>query len=175
MSEEEEDEFDEDEVREALRAVHAGEIELSHVLSLAIASFDLEKPLVPEEVSMAIAAKFEMDRDVANGGLDQVAWNHGLEATRAYANAFRAVGAIENADVLDRLASALEEYEKKHTREAISKDPVQHFLAYRKSVSGPFFGIPEPGDELAEVLIEYVLDHASAVPPADTPLVRKAQ
>jgi len=149
---------EEDEIRDAIAAVKAGEATLSHVLCLANAS------LLPEEVDDAIEAKFAMDGDVANGGLDQVAWNQGVDAARAYAKAFRAVGAIENADVLDRLAGALEEYETKHSKEDIAKDAVKHFLAYRRSVSGPEFGIPEPGDELAEVLVEYVIARASTLP-----------
>jgi hypothetical protein len=149
---------EEDEIQEALDAVHAGEATLSHVLCLANAS------LVRKEVEDAIDAKYAMDGDVANGGMDQVAWNQGLDAARAYANAFRAVGAIENADLLDRLADALADYESKHSKEEIAKEPVRHFLGYRKSVSGPEFGIPEPGDELAEVLVEYVIAHASELP-----------
>jgi hypothetical protein len=153
MSEEEDDE-----IQEALDAVHAGEATLSDVLSLANAS------LLPKEVDDAIDAKYAMDGDVANGGLDQVAWNQGADAAREYAKAFRGVGAIENADVLDRLAVALGDYEAKHSKEEIAENPVKHFLAYRKSVSGPEFGIPEPGDELAEVLVEYVISRASELP-----------
>jgi hypothetical protein len=149
---------EEDEIREALAAVHAGEATLSHVLCLANAS------LLPKEVDDAIEAKFAMDGDVVNGGLDQVAWNQGRDAARAYASAFRAVGAIENADVLDRLATALADYESKHSKEEIAKEPVRHFLAYRRSVSGPELGIPDPGDELAEVLVEFVIARASALP-----------
>ena len=148
----------EDEIREALAAGRAGEATLSHVLCLATAS------LLPKEVDDAIDAKYAMDGDVANGGLDQVAWNQGVDAARAYAKAFRAVGAIENADVLDRLADALADYETKHSKEEIAKEPVRHFLAYRRSVSGPEFGIPEPGDELAEVLVEYVTARADELP-----------
>ena len=149
---------EEDEIREALAAVHAGEATLAHVLCLANAS------LLPKEVDDAIEAKFAMDGDVANGGLDQVAWNQGADAAREYAIAFRTVGAIENADVLDRLATALADYESKHSKEDIAKDPVRHFLAYRGSVSGPEFGIPEPGDELAEALVEYVIARAGELP-----------
>ena len=149
---------EEDEIREAIAAVRSGEATLSHVLCLANAS------LLPQEVEDAIDAKYAMDGDFANGGLDQVAWNQGADAAREYAKAFRTVGAIENADVLDRLASALSDYESKHSKEEIAKDPVKHFLAYRRSVSGPELGIPEPGDELAEVLVEYVIARASELP-----------
>jgi hypothetical protein len=168
------DEISDDEIRDALRAIHAGDARLKHVLCLGAASHDFETPLMLAEVIEAIAVKYEIDGDVANGGLDQVAWNHGVEATRAYATAFRAVGAIENADVLDRLATTLVEYQDKHG-DQIAKDPVKHFLAYRRAVGGPEFGIPEHGDELAEVVLEYVIARAATLPAADAPLVRKPQ
>jgi hypothetical protein len=173
VSSDDEDDITEDEIREALRAIHAGKPRLSHVLCLAAVSDEYTTSLMPEEVIDAISAKYAMDGDVANGGLDQLAWNQGVEFARELARSFRAVGAIENADVLDMLAKALEEYETKNSPEAISKEPVRHFLAYRKKVGGPEFGIPEHGNELAEVLIEWVLDHAGRIPAADAKLVRK--
>ena len=169
------EEITEEEIRAALAAVHSGDASLSDVLCLAAASDEWEPALVPSEVVDAVAAKYQMDGDVANGGLDQLAWNQGVEAARAYASALRAVGAIENADVLDRLASDLEKYEKKHSRKSISADPIKHFLAYRKSVGGPEFGIPEHGDELAEVVVEYVIAHAKSIPTAKAKLGRKDQ
>lgn len=172
---EEEEDISEDEIRAALRAVHSGDARLSHVLCLAAASDDFTTPLVPDEVLDAIGAKYAMDADVANGGLDQLVWNQGPEAARVLAGYLRAVGAIENADVLDRLASALDDYEAKSSPETIAKDPVRHFLAYRRKVGGPEFGIPEHGSELAEVLVEWVVERANKVPAADAKLVRKAQ
>lgn len=165
----------EDDVRAALRALRAGdEASLGDVLTLVMASPDYASPLVPQETIDAVYAKYEMDRDVANGGMDQVAWNHGSSLTRAYAVAFRTVGAIENADLLDRLASAVEQYRAEHG-DAIAEDPVRHFLAYRKSVGGPFFQIPDPGEELVEPVVEYMIEHASELPDPDGELPRKSQ
>ena len=168
---------DED-VRAALRSLRDGaEASLGDVLTLVVASPAYAVPLVPQEAIDAVAAKYAMDRDVANGGMDQVAWNHGHERARAYARSFRAVGAIENADLLDRLAAALEAYRAAHGDDAIAADPVTHFLAYRRSVGGPSFQIPEPGDELAEPLLEHVLERASAgaLPDPDGELPRKPE
>jgi Domain of unknown function (DUF4375) len=166
----------EEDVRAALRALRAGdEASLGDVLTLVVASPDYAIPLVPQEALDAVYAKYAMDRDVANGGMDQVAWNHGHELARTYAKAFRAVGAIENADLLDRLAAALESYYAEHGSDAIGADPVKHFHAYRRSVDGPSFRIPEPSDELAEPLLEFVLERASALPDSDGELPRKPQ
>jgi hypothetical protein len=80
-----------------------------------------------------------------------------VDATRAIAAAFRKVGAIENADLLDRLARELEAYQAEV--KDLADDPVRRFLDYRKRVGGPYFGLPEPGDELAEALVEYAHEH----------------
>jgi hypothetical protein len=162
-------------VRDALRSLRDGnEASLRDVLTLLSASPNYANPLLPRAAIDAVDAKFEMDGDVANGGMDQVAWNHGHQRARSYAVAFRTVGAIENADLLDRLATAVEHYRDQHG-DAIAGDPVRHFLAYRKLVGGPFFQIPEPGDELAEPLVEYVLEHASELPDPDGELPRRSQ
>jgi hypothetical protein len=163
---------EDDEVREALRAIASGHATLGHVLCLAGASDDYTTPLVAEIVLDAIGAKLEMDADVANGGLDQLVWNGGAEYARAISSCLAAVGAVENAEVLGRLATALDDYIGKNG-DAIAKDPVKHFLAYRRAVGGPEFGIPEHGDELAEALVEYVLEHKDAFPSPDAPLARK--
>ncbi len=169
------DETDPQEVIDALRRLRDGseEASLGDVLTLCFANDEYDVRLVPQEAIDAVMSKYAMDRDVANGGMDQVAWNHGPENTRLYARSFRAVGAIENANLLDRLATSLEEYYATHGDEAIHADVVQHFHAWRKSQGGPFFGIPEPGDELAEPLIEFVLERASSLPDPDGPLPRK--
>jgi hypothetical protein len=171
----EDDDFDPEEVREALRVLRAGgeDASLGHVLTLVIAADRYAVPIVPPEAIAAVDAKYSMDRDVANGGMDQVVWNHGEELARAYASAFRAVGAIENADLLDRLAGELERYRGEVTDAAISSDPVKHFLAYRAAVGGPFFGIPEPGDELAEAVLEFVIERGTTLPDPDQPLPAK--
>src|SRR5262245_5047058 len=155
MSDDEDDEKVSDEdIREACSAIKGGkEITLRHILTLVGASFERERPFAPPAVTDAVAAKWECDRDFANGGADQFAWNHGAEATREVAAAFRKVGAIENADLLDRLARELESYQSEV--KDLADDPVRRFLEYRKRVGGPFFGLPEPGDELAEALVEY--------------------
>lgn len=167
------DDTSDQEVRDALRSLRIGaEPSLRDVLTLISASPAYAVSLVPRAAIDAVAAKFEMDGDIANGGMDQVAWNHGPERTRSYAAAFRCVGAIENADLLDRLAATLEHYHQTHA-DAIAEAPVRHFLAYRNLVGGPFFQIPEPGDELAEPLVEYVLEHASELPDPDGELPRR--
>ena len=159
MSDDEDDEKISDEsIREACSAIKGGqEITLRHVLTLAAASFERERPFAPEAVTDAVAAKWECDADFANGGADQFVWNHGVEAARASAAAFRKVGAVENADLLDRLARELEAYSSEV--KDLADDPVRRFLEYRKRVGGPYFGLPEPGDELAEVLVEYAHEH----------------
>jgi hypothetical protein len=167
------DEITDDEVRDALRALRSGDVTLPHILCLAITSDEFESPLIGAEVVEAVGAKYEMDGDVANGGLDQLVWNNGVEYARALARSLRAVGAIENADVLDRLASALDDYLAKNTSEAIATDAVKHFLAYRRGVGGPEFGIPDHGEELAEALVEYVIERKDSLPNPDAPLVRK--
>jgi hypothetical protein len=170
------DETDPQEVIDALRRLRDGseDASLGDVLTLCFANDEYDVQLVPQEAIDAIMSKYAMDRDVANGGMDQVAWNHGVENTRLYAKSFRAVGAIENADLLDRLATSIEAYFATHGNDAITGDLVHHFIAWRKSMGGPSFGIPEPGDELAEPLIEFVLEHASSLPDPDGPLPRKA-
>jgi hypothetical protein len=168
----EHEEHDPEEVRDALRVLRAGgeDASLGHVLTLVVAADHYAVPIVPPEAIAAVGAKYAMDRDVANGGMDQVVWNHGDETARGYAAALRAVGAIENADLLDRLAAELARYRAEVTDAAISAEPVKHFLAYRTAVGGPSFGIPEPGDELGEALLEYVLERADHLPDPDGPL-----
>jgi hypothetical protein len=164
---------DDQQVRDALRSLRDGsEASLDDVLTLLAASPEYAITLVPRAAVDAVDAKFEMDRDVANGGMDQVAWNHGPQRARSYAAAFRTVGAIENADLLDRLAAAVEHYRQLHADD-VAEDPVRHFLAYRKLVGGPVFQIPDPGDELAEPLVEYVIEHASELPDPDGDLPRR--
>ena len=164
MSDDEE-RVSEEEVRAALRAVRSADgPSLSDVLLLVNASLEREAPLVPQPVTDAVCAKFATDRDFANGGADQFAWNHGAEVTQRVAAAFRAVGAIENGDLLARLADELEAYQKEVGEEG---DVVRLFLGSRKRVGGPFFRIPEPDEELAEALLEYVVEHAAELPDPD--------
>jgi hypothetical protein len=180
MADDSDDDLDADDdapekVVAALRSLRdaSEDVSLSEVLTLVFANDDYEVQLVPQEAIDAVMAKYAMDRDIANGGLDQVAWNHGVETTRGYAKSFRAVGAIENAQLLDRLATSVEEYFATHGEAAITSDLVHHFITWRKSMGGPAFGIPEPGHELAEPLLEFVLERASSLPDPDGPLPMK--
>ena len=149
-----------DDVREALHRLKTDdeEVGIGDVLTL------YSRKLLPAIASDAIDAVYATRRDVNNGGMDQVAWNHGVEQTRAYATAWNAIGAIENARLCERLASALEAYHSAHDEAAIAADPVTHFIAFRKSVGGPAFSIPEPIGEVSEALLEYVLERASTLP-----------
>ena len=72
-------------------------------------------------------------------------------------------------------AAALERYRAEHGDDAIAADPVAHFLAYRRSVGCPAFQIPAPGDELAEPLVEFVLERPGSLPDPEGELPRKAQ
>jgi len=158
------------EVRAALRALGGGEASLEDVLTLVNASLEREVELVPRPVIDAAIAVWESARDFFNGGADQFCWNHGVEATRQAAAAFSAVGGIENGELLARLADELEAFRAEHGDEAIGADPVTTFLAYRRRVDGPFFGLPEPKEELGVALVEYVVEHADALPDPEGPL-----
>jgi len=148
------------EIKSALSAIRSEEEpNLSDVLLLVNAGYEYETLYVPEAVRDAAVGKWETDRDFANGGMDQFVWNNGIENARWVANAFRAIGAIENADLVDRLANELEDYFKKHPPGKVSEDSVQHFMAYRRNVDGPYFDCPDPGEEIAEALLEFVVAH----------------
>lgn len=150
------------EINEAIANIRAGEgASLSDVLCLVSASFERDEPVAPQPLIDAVVAKYETDRDYANGGADQFVWNRGAELARRFGDAWRAVGAVENGDLLVRLAWELDNYRTEVGDEAIADDPVRRFLEYRKRVSGPFFGIPEPDEELAEALVEWAIEHAS--------------
>jgi hypothetical protein len=150
------------EIRDAIEALRSDpEPSLSDVLTLVAAGLDDEKLYVPEAVQKAVVAKWQTDRDFANGGMDQFVWNHGVEEARWVAGSFRAVGAIENADLIDRLATELESFLKEVSQEEVSADSVRRFLDYRKRVEGPYFDCPDPGDEVGEALTEYLIAHHS--------------
>ena len=154
-----------DEIREATDKIRAGsEVELGDVLCLVSASFERDHPVAPQPLIDAVIAKYETDRDYANGGADQFVWNNGAGLARQFGEAWRAVGAVENGDLLVRLADELDAYRAEVSDDDISADPVKRFLEYRKRVDGPYFGIPEPGDELAEVLVEWAIEHAAEIP-----------
>jgi len=163
----------EQEVRDALRALRDDdEPSLDHVLTLVVASVLHEKALVPGEVVDAISAQWAIEDDLANGGMDQVVWNIGHERARQVARSFRAVGAIENADLVDRLSAVLEQQQQQPDGDA---EPVTRFMAFRRAVSGPFFGVPELEAELGEVVLEFVLERVDSLPDPDGPLGRRAQ
>lgn len=158
-------EITESEIREAADKIRSGaDVDLSDVLCLVSASFERDQPVAPDALIEAVIAKHETDRDYANGGADQFVWNHGAEIARRYGEAWRRVGAIENGDLLVRLAGELDAHMSEVGDESMSDDPVRRFLEYRKRVSGPFFGIPEPGEELAEALVEWAIEHADEIP-----------
>jgi hypothetical protein len=161
---------DED-VRDALRAVRSDEgPALRQILDLATASMQRSRPLVPQTVLDAVYCVYLTDRDVANGGLDQFVWNHGVEQARWVAASFRAVGALENADVLDVLAGELDSYQREVGDDATAADPVAQFLAFRRRGGGPYFPIPEIHEEVGESLIEHAIDHASEFADPEGPL-----
>jgi hypothetical protein len=126
--------------------------------------------LAPQSVLDAVFCVYLTDRDVANGGLDQFVWNHGVERARWVAASFRAVGALENADVLDMLAGELDSYQREVGEEAIGADPVDQFLAFRRRGGGPYFAIPEIREEVGESLIEHAIAHADEFADPDGPL-----
>jgi hypothetical protein len=161
---------DED-VRDALRAVRSDKgPELRQILDLATASMQRSGPLVPQTVLDAVYCVYLTDSDVVNGGLDQFVWNHGVEKARWVAASFRAVGALENADVLDVLAGELDSYQCGVGEDAIGADPVGQFLAFRRRGGGPYFAIPEIREELGESLIEHAIDHGSEFADPEGPL-----
>lgn len=166
-----------DEIRESLRRLRGADGEdeptLDDVITLWNAGPYREVKLLPAPAAHAIIAMLETQRDVNNGGMDQVVWNHGAAASRAYAEAWREVGMADNADLLVRLADSLEAYFARHGENAITDDLVHHFIAWRKSVGGPAFGIPDPSEEMTEPLLEYVIEHASELPDPDGELPRK--
>ena len=83
-SEDEAPELESDEeIRAALTALRGDEPSLRDILCLVNASYERRLDLVPRAVIEAVEAKWATDRDFANGGADQFAWNHGVETTRA--------------------------------------------------------------------------------------------
>ena len=160
------------EVRAALAAVRTPEVEISHVLTLASASEDYAVPLLPAAALDAVIAVWITLRDVGNGGMDQVVWNHGAESSKQYAAAWRTVGATENADLVDKLVAVLEDQLATSTDAQREADPIEHFLAFRRAVNGPSFGTPVPSEELGDPLLAYVLAHLDEVPLPDAPLPR---
>ena len=167
------DEITDEEIRDALRAIHAGDATLAQVLGLAVASDEFDPPLVPRAVIDAVGANTRwMATSPTAGSIS----SHGIKVRRRRARMARPFARsvpsrTRTSSTGSRRRST--HNESKHTREEIRKEAVKHFLAYRRSVGGPEFGIPEHGEELAEVLVEYVIAHASAIPAADAKLVRK--
>jgi len=165
----------EEEVRAALRSLRgAGEPALDDIMTLVNAGLGYSVSLVPSTVTEAVAVRFEIAGDLANGGMDQVAWNHGHQLARAYAESLRVVGAIENADLLERLAASLEAFLATHA-DGVAADPIGNFLAYRRLVGGPYFQVPDFDEELAECLIEHVLDRVSELPDPEGELPLKSR
>lgn len=149
------EEFDESELRSSLEAIRSQTAVFEDVETLAFASMSVEEVVVPKQIVDALLALFAIWDDDQNGGMDQVVWNHGIEGARFYAAAFDAVGAVENAELLARLADAVEP----HLAEK-SDEPVQAFQRFRKEVDGPFFGLPELHREAPEAVLEWSFEHA---------------
>lgn len=148
---------DDDEILEAIECIQLGTADFSDVMLLINASSERDEDIVPKVVMAAVFAKFSTDADFANGGADQFVWNHGFDTAREFGTAWRNIGACENGDLLIRLADTYKTY-----RESIGEETTtQHFLEYRKLVKGPYFGIPEPGEEIAEALVEWCIEHAA--------------
>jgi hypothetical protein len=165
------DSLSDEDIRDALRAVRSGEgPELGDVLHLVTASMQRSRPVAPQSVIDAVHGVYLTDRDVANGGLDQFVWNHGVERARWVAASFRAVGALENADVLDQLAGELDSYQLEVGVEPVRADPVEHFLAFRRRGGGPYFAIPEIREEVGESLIEHAIAHSDEFADPEGPM-----
>ncbi len=170
---------DED-IRAALRAIRSGdEPLLGKIADLVVASTQRPaspdaEPLAPQPLVDAVLGAWSAERDIANGGLDQYVWNHGVDESRRVAASFREVGALENADVIDMLADELERCRSEIGPDPISSDPVRHFLTFRRRGGGPFFAIPDLDDEIGEAIVEYVIAHAAEFPDPDGPLLRVA-
>lgn len=154
------DPISDDDIAKALDAILGATADLGDVLCLVHASLERDASLAPQTLIDAVSAKYETERDYANGGADQFVWNNGSASARRCGEAWRAAGAVENGDLLQQLADALDDYDREVGAEAIAKEPATHFLEYRRRVGGPFFGLPEPDDELAEALVEWAIEHA---------------
>lgn len=146
-----------DEIREAFECLEQGTADFSDIMLLVNASSEREEEVVPKAVTDAVFAKFSTDADFANGGADQFVWNRGSDIARQFGMAWRNVGACENGDLLVRLADAYDTYRERMG--AGTTSTAQRFLEFRKLVKGPYFGIPEPGEELAEALLEWCIEH----------------
>lgn len=116
-----------------------------------------DPPQMPAVVCEAVAGLFACRADLANGGMDQFVWNQGAEIARAIGAAWRTVGAIENGDLLLRLADTLP------AESAEDADAVLAFLSYRAEVRGFNFDVPDVEDELAEALLEWAAEHPEAL------------
>ena len=175
MADEDETGPSDDEVRDALRSLRTDDAKLEDVLTLVAASGAYAVRLLPEAAVDAVMTLWTTQDDVDSGGLDQAAWNQGPELTKLFGAAFTEVGAIENGALFARLAKALEAYRGDITDAQIELDPTTHFLAFRRIVNGPDFGLPDPREELGEPVLEYVLARLDELPDPDGPLPRVDQ
>ncbi len=160
------DEFDDYEdddtpltIEECVQAIHAGEPELSHLVRLASAVLNKEGDVAPEFFAVAIEARMEFERDIYNGGLDQAVWNHGPELSEHFGEALDKVGAIENGQLILKLAK-----ESQPFLDAVESpdDVVEQFSQFRIKVGGPNFPIPDLDEELFEAVMEFALENPEA-------------
>jgi hypothetical protein len=154
------DEITDDEIADALEAILECDAELGDVLCVVHASLERDEDLAPKVLQTAVMGKYQVERDFANGGADQFVWNNGSDIAREIGEAWRAVGAVENGELLVWLADELDALSTEVSDDDIAGEPVRWFMAYRTRVGGPEFGIPDPDTELAEALVEWAIEHA---------------
>src|SRR5687768_12981061 len=106
-----EDRITDEQIEAAVSALREEAADLGDVLLLVRASLERKTTLVPQVVIDAAIIEWNAEAELANGGADQLVWNNGVAAARASAKTLREVGAIDNADLFDRLANELETYE----------------------------------------------------------------
>jgi hypothetical protein len=127
-------------------------------------SFEQGKALLPPSTLMAMDSYFEFKKDIFNGGMDQVVWNIGEPYCSFAASRLLQIGAIKNGNLLQELIKAKKEFDEKYPADEINADPVKYFLLYRKTVSGPYFDVPDYFDEVLDSLYEYIKNHPQEIP-----------
>ncbi len=147
----------EEEIADAFGKIESGEAGIADLLSLYTAAGEQETELLPSLLIDAIDGVFRSQSEYDNGGADQFVWNYGSEVSKSLGETWRLVGAIENGELLIRLSAGLETYKSQFKTDF--EFGVDHFLQFRKSVKGPFFGVPEPIEEVSEAATEWAIEH----------------